>query len=399
MALIDVEIFKTAARNLRRQKLVSYLTLIGIIIGIAAVVALISSVQGLNNAVEKQFEKMGSTTIMVIPGGSLTESMLAKLQEDDADTVANVKGVEYATPLYVVSERAEFKGEKKTAITAGIDPAMQEKYKELGIIELAEGRELNSNEKYGILIGDRLAKGIFKEDISVRQRILLGEKELRVVGIIKPQGSAFGAVFNSAIIMNSEALKEISAETLTPYRIIAKAVKKDDIEETKQRVEDALKRKHGKKDFMLMTQGQIQESAASVLGIIQIVLIGIAAISLVAGGLGIMNTMFMAITERTKEIGVMKAVGATNTFVLTLFLAESCFIGFIGGIIGIAFGLSLSSIISLIATAAGFELEPYLGLDLILGALVFSVLIGTISGLIPSLRGARMEPVEALRDA
>jgi len=395
--MIETELFKNAVRNLRQQGLRSYLTLLGIVIGIAAVISLISIGQGLSMAVEQEFESLGSTTIIILPGGSMTESLLAELGENDADLISKIRGVESATAMYMITDAIEVGDESKTIVIIGIDPDQQEALESINMLAIGEGRALGPSEKYGILIGNKISEGYFEEDIQLRQRLNIEDIGFRVVGIIESQSRSFGTFFNIAIIMNSDTLKEISEEEITPFRIIAKAINKESVPEVRERIAYELEKDHGQKDFMLMGQQQIEESATAVIGIIQAVLIGLAAISLLVGGLGIMNTMFMSITERTKEIGIMKAVGATNTTILSIFLVESSLIGLIGGIIGIILGFTLSMIISAVATYAGMGLESYMGIELIIGAMLFSMSIGVISGLLPSMRAAKMQPVDALR--
>ena len=395
--MIETELFKNAVRNLRQQGLRSYLTLLGIVIGIAAVISLISIGQGLSMAVEQEFESLGSTTIIILPGGSMTESLLAELGENDADLISKIRGVESATAMYMITDAIEVGDESKTIVIIGIDPDQQEALESINMLAIGEGRALGPSEKYGILIGNKISEGYFEEDIQLRQRLNIEDIGFRVVGIIESQSRSFGTFFNIAIIMNSDTLKEISEEEITPFRIIAKAINKESVPEVRERIAYELEKDHGQKDFMLMGQQQIEESATAIIGIIQAVLIGLAAISLLVGGLGIMNTMFMSITERTKEIGIMKAVGATNTTILSIFLVESSLIGLIGGIIGIILGFALSLIISAVATYAGMGLESYMGIELIIGAMLFSMSIGVISGLLPSMRAAKMQPVDALR--
>ncbi|MCX8158359.1 MAG: ABC transporter permease [Candidatus Diapherotrites archaeon] len=398
MSLIDKDIFIEAFRNIRRQRIIGYLTLLGIIIGIASVVGLISIMQGFNLSVEERFETMGSTTIVVMPGSSFADSFFAKLEEDDAKVLESIRGVDYATPLYFTTKTILFDNEKKSLLLIGIDPEKQENFGRVGLLGLAEGRKLNSNERGGILIGSTLAKDVFKKDIKIKQNLYLNGHSLTVVGIIKPQGLSYGSFFDSSVIINYKYLKEIINEPLTPFRIFVKVFDKDEVERVKNEIEEVLKKKHGKKDFSVLSQQQIRERATSVLAVINIVLIGIAAISLVVGGLGIMNTMFMAITERTKEIGIMKSVGAKNSFILFLFLTESSMIGFIGGVIGVILGFSFSFVVHNLAKLIGLNLEYYVSIELILGALVFSILVGALSGLLPSLRASRLDPIEALRE-
>jgi len=395
---MDLELFSRAVENLKRQKLRSVLTLLGIIIGIGSVVALISIGDGFNKSVEKEFEKLGSNTLIILPGSSLVGSAFAKLDEKDVDIIESVRGVESATPIYLSSGTVKFKEEEKTVLLLGIDTKKQDLLKSLGILEVGEGRLLTQSDNLAVLVGSRFSENTFESELKLKQNLLLGTDSLKIVGITKPAGQSFGAMFDGAIVMNYRALKDSTGQKLTPFRIFAKAVNKDEVLEVKQRIKDRLKRAHGKEDVQVMTASQIQETALSVLGLIQLVLVFIAAISLVVGGIGIMNTMLMAVLERTKEIGIMKAIGATNTTVLSLFLSEAGIIGLIGGIIGYLLGLTIALIGGIAASSSGIDLIIEFDPMLLFGSLAFAFGVGVISGYIPAQRAANMEPVEALRD-
>ena len=395
---MDLELFSRAVENLKRQKLRSVLTLLGIIIGISSVVALISIGDGFNKSVEKEFEKLGSNTLIILPGSSLVGSAFAKLDEKDVDIIESVRGVESATPIYLSSGTVKFKEEEKTVLLLGIDTKKQDLLKSLGILEVGEGRLLTQSDNLAVLVGSRFSENTFESELKLKQNLLLGTDSLKIVGITKPAGQSFGAMFDGAIVMNYRALEDSTGQKLTPFRIFAKAVNKDEVLEVKQRIKDRLKRAHGKEDVQVMTASQIQETALSVLGLIQLVLVFIAAISLVVGGIGIMNTMLMAVLERTKEIGIMKAIGATNTTVLSLFLSEAGIIGLIGGIIGYLLGLTIALIGGIAASSSGIDLIIEFDPMLLFGSLAFAFGVGVISGYIPAQRAANMEPVEALRD-
>jgi len=395
---MDLELFNRAIENLKRQKLRSLLTLLGIIIGIGSVVALISIGDGFNKSVEKEFEKLGSNTLIILPGSSLVGSAFAKLDEKDVDRIESVRGVESATPIYLSAQTVKFKEEEKVVLILGIDTKKQELLADLGILEIGEGRMLSQSDNLSVLVGSRFSENTFESELKLKQNLSFGSDSLKIVGITRPAGQSFGAMFDGAVVMNYEALEDSIGTKLTPFRIFAKAVNKDEVLEVKQRIKDTLERAHGKEDVQVMTASQIQETALSVLGLIQLVLVFIAAISLVVGGIGIMNTMLMAVLERTKEIGIMKAIGATNTTVLSLFLSEAGIIGLIGGLIGYLLGLTIALIGGIAASSSGIDLIIEFDPMLLLGSLTFAFIVGVVSGYIPAQRAANMEPVEALRD-
>ncbi len=397
MTLIDTELFHIAFKNLKGRRLRSFLTIFGIVVGIAAIVALISIGEGLNQSVTAEFEQLGTNTIMVLPGGGFMESVFAKLSDDDVDLIEDVKGVDFAAALYITSLQVEYKKEIKTVIVIGIDPEKIDQLGFIGIANVEEGRNLTPHDTTAVVIGSKFGEKVLKDDIGLKQSLKVNGDKLRIVGILEEAQNNFASMFNTALAMNSDSLKGISGTELTPFRIIVKALPGEDIGELKERISDRLKKDHGKKDFQVMDLQQISEIAGSVIGMISLVLIGIAAISLLVGGIGIMNTMLMSVLERTKEVGVMKAIGATTPRIISIFVVEAGMIGLVGGAMGLLLGIGAAGIVSIIAEMAGLALTAVVTPGLIIGALIFSMSVGMVAGVYPAIRAASVEPVEALR--
>ena len=397
MALIDSELFQVAFKNLKAQRLRSFLTLIGVVIGIAAIVALISIGEGLNRSVSAQFEQLGTRNLMVLPGGGFAESVLAKLRDEDVDTIEKVKGVNFAAAIYMTSQQVEYRGEKKTVIVIGIDPKKIDKLGYIGLVDMAEGRPITQQDTTNVIIGGTFGEKIMKEEINLKESLIVSGTKLRIVGITKEAKNQFGAMFNNAVMMNSDELKKISETEITPFRIIVDVLPGESLDDVKDRISSRLEKKHGKKDFQVLSLQQIADIAGGVIGLISLVLIGIAAISLLVGGIGIMNTMLMAVMERTQEIGTMKAIGATTTKIISIFIIEAGMIGLAGGITGLLFGIGIANVISIAAEIAGLPLTAVVTPELIAGALAFSMAVGMIAGVYPARRAAMLDPVEALR--
>jgi len=256
---------------------------------------------------------------------------------------------------------------------------------------------LESNDKYGIIVSDSFAKEAFDEPIALKERIEINGQGFKIIGITKQSDVAFsGFGVSNMVWMNKETVKSFFDEN-TPTEMIVKVVSQDKVNDVINKIEQKLKRAHGEEDFQVMSTENIIQQAGNVLLLVQIVLIGLAAISLLVGGIGIMNTMLMAVMERTREIGVMKAIGATNNRVLSIFLAESALIGLVGGIIGIILGYLISLAVSIISEFAGVPLPTQVSPLAITLAIVFSMGVGIVSGIIPARRAAMLDPVEALR--
>jgi putative ABC transport system permease protein len=398
--------FFLAFNNLKRRRLRSWLTMIGIFIGIAAVISLISLGQGLKDTISEQFEMMGANKLIVMPGSEdgLMGGMASadKLTQRDLEVIRKVKGVELATEVIYGSTLIGFKGEVKPSFVIGITTDDSSKIlSDMEGFQIEKGRELESGDRYSVNIGYLIAQGdFFSKEVGLKDRISVKGQELRVTGIMEKIGNPQD---DSQIYIPIETARELfeKEEEIDVVYVQAKkgfepADVAEDIEKDLRKLRDE---KEGEETFSVQTFEQILENFSDIFDVVQAVLVGIAAISLLVGGVGIMNTMYTSVLERTKEIGTMKAVGAKNSDILKIFLFESGLLGFVGGAIGIGIGIGLSKTAEYVAT-------NFLGTDLlraststglILGALAFSFCIGTLSGVLPAMQAAKLRPAEALR--
>lgn len=395
---------KFSFNSLRHRKLRSWLTMIGIFIGIAAVVALISISQGMKDAVTEQFESMGTNKLMVMPGSSIMGSFGGtgdKLTKDDLEVIEKIEGIDIATELYYVSGKIKFGDESKDTYVIGMvtDEGM-EVYEDMQGFEIEKGRNLKEGDSYKIMVGWRLwNKDFFEKSVNLRDNIEIQDKKFEVVGLLSRIGNNAD---DSQVYIPIDTAREIydePDEISAIYLKIKDAYNVDEVaEKIKEELRDSRDEKEGEETFNVQTFEQLLAQVNDILGIISIVLVGIAAISIVVGGVGIMNTMYTSVLERTKEVGIMKAVGAKNSDILLIFLVESGMLGLTGGLIGIALGVGLSKTVEIIAGQAGLmPMKAYLGAPLILGALAFSFIIGSVSGTLPAIQASRMKPVDALR--
>ncbi len=395
--MLDLEVFEIAFNNLKQQKLRSYLTLLGIVIGIAAIVALISLGQGLSDAVSGELEMLGMNTIYIEPGSeeSMMTTMVARtIKERDLEIVEKIPGVKEVVPFYEGAGIMKRKDEAVGVLLLGIRPEQTDVLEEIGYMDIVKGRSIKPNDRYVAIIYDSFAENAFSDEMHIKERVEIHGKNFKIIGISKAPVIMMG--ISNMVIMTDEVVKELAGEE-SLVEVAVETVSRDDVSEVAERIEYELEREHGTKDFYLMTSENIVGAAGIILGLIQLILIGIASISLLVGGIGIMNTMLMSVIERTREIGVMKAIGAPTKTVLAIFLIEAGYIGMIGGIIGIIFGFSISLLISVAAAYSGFTLRIFIGPELAIGALAFSMIVGMVSGIIPARRAAKLEPTEALR--
>ncbi len=382
--------------------------MIGIFIGVAAVVALLSLGQGMKDAVTAQFSSLGSDTITVQaagggygPPGSYTASSLGK---DDLRVVKRTRGVDEAFGRLIESVRVVVDGKQEFSFIASIADDPDEFDLSMKIpteFEVVRGRLLRPSDSCKLMIGNDLStKDILVRKLRVGDKVKVEGTAFDVVGIMKKTGNP---QLDRTLYTPESCLRRVVGEDDKFGLLLAKVQEGEDVDTVVDRMKKNLRRsrdvEEGKEDFDVQSSQDVIESINSVLGAVNWFLIGIAAISLLVGAVGITNTMYTAVLERNREIGIMKAIGARNSDVLIIFLIESGLLGLTGGAIGVVIGLALSSGLSWAAVnLGGFELlqanySPFL----IFGALAFSFIIGSISGLMPAKQAAGLPPAEALR--
>ncbi len=401
------EYFLLAFNNLKRRKLRSWLTVLGIFIGIAAVVSLVSLGQGLQGYINEQFEMLGKDKIIIQPKGTFGPpgsgtSVSAKLTNDDEEVIKDVKGVGNVASFISKTAKIEYDEEVVFKFVSGIPQDVgKDLIEETQSLKIGRGRSLRKGEDNKIVVGSYYPeRKVFSEEVGLRDELIVEGKEFRIVGIFEPIGNPAD---DSGIIMTLDAIEELYSTDGELSMIIAKAGEGEDINDLKEEIEKELRKfkdeEEDQETFQIQTAEQLLESFSSIFAVVQAVVIGIAAISLLVGGIGIMNTMYTSVLERTKEIGTMKAVGAKNSDVLLIFLFESGLLGLVGGVIGIGLGMGIAKGVEYIAaTQLGTSfLKAYFGLSLIIGALLFSFIVGSLSGILPAIQASKLKPADALR--
>jgi putative ABC transport system permease protein len=391
-------------KEIKRKRMRSWLTLIGIFIGIAAIVSLITLGQGLENAIEQQFSSLGKDKLFILPkGGFFGMGSSELLNEDDLELIQGTSGVKIATGLSQAFAKMEFNDLAKYGFISGIstDPEERALVWDAQTYGLSEGRLLRKGDKFKTLLGyEHSLTDMFEKRVELGDKIMLHGREFKVIGFLEKIGSPPD---DQAAIIPLDAYKELfdSGEELN--FIIAQSSLGEDPLKVADDIEKEMRKKHdlkaGEEDFEIQTPEQFAEAFAVILDVVQIVLIGIAGISLLVGGIGIMNTMYTAVLERTREIGIMKALGARNSQVMALFLVESGLYGLGGGIIGVTVGIGFAKLVELafvIAIGPAF-LSIKIDWLLVAGTLLFSFILGCLSGIAPARSASKQNPVESLR--
>ena len=396
---------KMAVGDISHRKKRSFLTIVGIFIGIVAVVSLISVGQGVQASIDNQFKSIGTDLIMVSPGsGSLSAlgpGTGAKLTQHDIDLIKKVRGVNLAGGIIAKYARVEFHGEAKYTFVIGLPTDASEQIilnMQQVVFEAGQTR-FTSQDTYKVVIGYAMAHdNFFKTNVNIRDTLNINGKDFKVVSIIESLGNPQD---DQQVYIPIKTAEEAFNETDNFYSIIVSVDPGFSPTEVADRISEALRKdrglEKGNENFSVQTYDQLLSTVSSVLGILQVVLLGIAAISLLVGGVGIMNSMYTSVIERTNEIGIMKAIGARNSDILLIFLFEAGILGLIGGIVGCVLGVLLAEGVQFFAVQAGYGfLKIYISPLLIAGTLTFSFVFGILSGILPATRALKLKIVDAL---
>ncbi len=399
-----------ALESLSSNKLRSGLTVLGIVIGVAAVIAMLAVGNGAQASITGSINQVGSNLLFVFRGARDNTAVHnpRPLTIGDANALLDpyaAPDIQAVAPVVQGNGSVDFGGQTKTTTIVGATPA----YESVRNVTLLDGSFINDEQNLGrasvAVIGVDIADKLFgHRDGLVGETIRVDGQPFRIVGVLTPQGgSAFGSEDNEVIVpLNTASARLLSRSGQDAVDLIyVQATDFQAVNAASEEISQILRTRHrtpiGLDDFTVFTQQSILTTVQSVTGVLTIFLGGIAAISLLVGGIGIMNIMLVSVTERTREIGLRKALGARKRDILIQFLAESSLLSLIGGIVGIMFGWLIAFIVGKVAAATGNSFTPIVGLDAILLATLFSAAVGLFFGIYPANRAAGLEPVEALR--
>lgn len=389
-------------KGIRHRPVRSWLTVLGIVIGIMLVVIILSLGSGLQNAVSNALQMFGSDLIIIFPGKETNPfaGLIGgqKFKERDLLELEKIEGVKFALPVTVGALNIEYKGEKKSINSHGMEwSKMRTVFEESQGARLESGSWPESGQDNKVVLGNLTANTLFKNKIRAGEKIVVQSKIVEVSGVLSRIGSQDD---DNSVFLSWDAFHNISGLSPGAFSALVKIRSGANIDLVAQQVKYQLSKQEVVRDFSVLTPAKANRIVGNVLSIVEFFLIAIAFVSLAVGAVGIMNTMYTSVLERTKQIGIMKAVGASSDKILSLFLIESGIIGLVGGSIGIALGIFLSYVISLIVARLGvnglFSLAAldYFGIFVVL---IITFIAGVLSGILPARQAARMEPAEALR--
>ena len=399
--------FLLGLKNLHRRSLRSWLTMVGIFISIAIIFILISLSLGLEAALTEHVRTLGTDKFFIYPSmqaGIPGPSSPVHMTKADVDAISKLSGIKYVSYMTMENGGIKFDDKTRYAIVIGFSLDTPDTYKmiyESSNLKLDEGKFLSQGDRGFIMLGSEYKYGkVFSKPVLAGDTIEINNTKLKVKAIIASVGNPQD---DKQTYISLEDLKTLFNSGDRVDYIIIQIQPGADLKEVSARVEKKLREFRGltekTQDFSVVTPEELLRTIGTVLNIITAFLIGVAAISLIVGGIGIANTMYTAVLERRREIGVMKAVGARNSDILLIFLIESGLLGLVGGIIGILLGIGVGKIIEYIAitqirtTLLHVVTPPYL----IIGCLAFAFLAGAISGTWPAWQASQVRPVQALR--
>jgi putative ABC transport system permease protein len=396
-----------ALDSLASNKMRSGLTILGIVIGVGAVIAMLAIGTGAQATITGSISGIGTNLLFVLRGGSEEIRNPKPLTLGDADALQDpfsAPSVLSVAPVIQGSLEVTYAGEGDFIPALGVTAS----YNSVRNVTMAEGDFIDDVQLLGrasvVVLGPDTAETLFGRREGVTgETVRIEGQPFRVIGVTTAKGgSGFQNPDNQIYLPMTTAQTRLMKRTRGNVdMLMVQAVDADLVAEAEQEVASILRARHrtpiGEDDFTVFTQQSFLETATTILNVFTIFLGGVAGISLLVGGIGIMNIMLVSVTERTREIGLRKAVGARKRDILLQFLTESALLSVFGGLIGIGLGWALSQLVGAIAAASNADINPVIGLDAVLLATLFSAAVGLFFGLYPAKRAADLEPVEALR--
>jgi putative ABC transport system permease protein len=400
--------FLEALESLSANKLRSGLTILGIVIGVAAVIAMVSIGRGAEATITGSIQGIGTNLLFVFRAGSDEVRNPKPLTLGDADAIADpfaAPSVDGVASMLQGGGEVSFSGESKVTDILGVTPD----YATVRNYTVTEGEFISEGHMLGrssvVLLGPDVAEALFdRTEGLVGESIRIEGQPFRVIGVLESKGgSAFSNEDDRVMVPLTTAQTRLIRRTTRDRvdLILVQAINARAVPQAGEEVAQILRSRHrteiGADDFTILTQQDFLDTARTITSVLTIFLGGVAAISLLVGGIGIMNIMLVSVTERTREIGLRKALGARRHDILIQFLTESSVLSLFGGLIGIALGWVISTAVGRIAAANNADITPVIGIDTVLLATLFSTAVGLFFGLYPANRAASLEPVEALR--
>jgi putative ABC transport system permease protein len=398
--MTPLEYLRVSLEALASNPIRSLLTMLGVIIGVASVIMLVSIGEGAKSYIRSELMGIGSNLLVINPGKTETTGMMHppsgvhKLTLDDLRAIEKrATALVGATPLVVSSAPVKFENRTRDVIVIGTDDKFQDiRNLHVEIGSFLTPADVEARRKVAV-IGRTVKKELFRDANPLGESLKIGDAPFRVIGIMEKKGMTLGFDIDDLVFIPVETAQELfDQDGIT--EILAQVVNENEIDRAKEQIRRTLIRRHaGEEDFSIVTQQAMLSTAQGILNTFTYVLGGIASISLLVGGIGIMNIMLVSVRERTREIGLRKAVGASERDILIQFVIESVTLSVVGGLIGIALGAGIAY-----GARAAFPVIPVaVTAWSIVTAFAFALLVGVFFGIYPAMKAARLNPIDALR--
>jgi len=401
------EYYKIAARNLKMRSLRSWLTVFGIVIGVFLIISLLSLSEGIKDTIKRQLTSLGGNMIFVMPGDDtnpLSGIMFGgdKLEKQDLNAIEKTEGVQKVLPASYQAINTRFGQENKSLVVEGF-PLIDgmEVLKKFQGWSLESGRWPSAGQKE-VVVGIKFAQDIFKTKVKAGAEFNIKGKKFVVTGILNSLGSKQD---DSSVFMDIGEFQDLVGQQRgTAQMAMVQIDENADANQMALKIKDSLRRVQRRAygsdslNFAVITSQKVSDIAGGVMAVIQFAVMAFASIAIVVGGIGITNTMYTSVRERTREIGIMKAIGATNNAIMAVFLIEAGIIGFGGGIGGTILGLGVAALVQAYGQVHPmFYFTALFSPWIVIFGLSFSFIIGCLAGILPARAAAKLRPIDALR--
>ncbi|HET8709400.1 MAG TPA: ABC transporter permease [Candidatus Saccharimonadales bacterium] len=411
MSTLSYGYFKAAVKSVSSNKLRSALTMLGIVVGVVSVVSIVSIGEGVKHQIQDQIDHFGKDLITVRPGNErdvagasalttinsiLDANEHGSLSDEDIVAVQRTKNVKYEAPLSVVGGRITGGDHNPGNVTV---VGTTEDFADMLGQKITYGSNLDDsmNNATTAILGSRVAERMFDDPVPLGRSFTIRGEQFFVAGIFDDFDTApFSSEinFNNAIYIPYDTAQQITGGSTATYEILVRPVSAKETDQVIKDLKKNIASAHGgQKDFSVLTHAQSAEVSNGILNLMTTLIGGVAAISLLVGGIGIMNIMLVSVAERMHEIGIRKAVGATNRQILDQFVTEAAVLSLAGGVLGVIVAFLID-----IALRLSTSLQPIITWQIVVAALVVSLLVGIIFGSAPALKAARKDPINALRN-
>ena len=397
-----LETFRVAGEAILSNKVRSGLTMLGVIIGVMAVILLVSIGEGARMYITKELTGLGTNLLIITPGKTSTSGgfhppsagSVRKLSYDDSLALRRRAWLlTDAVPIVLGTGKIKYHNLGRDTIVIGTTPEFQRArnlFVDTGTY-VSQG-DVDSKARI-VVLGVKVKEELFGADNALGKAVTLSNARYRVVGVMQKKGKSLGFDIDDVVFIPVTSGQELF-DTDGLFEIIASTPRPEDVDRAVAQIKDILIRRHAhKEDFTIHTQGAMLSTMNDILGVLTAVLGGIAGISLLVGGIGIMNIMLVSVRERTREIGIRKAMGARNRDIMAQFLIEAITLSGAGGIIGILLGVGLALLIPVFVTVLPTSVSAWS----IIMAFFFSAAVGVFFGVYPARKAAMQDPIQALR--